>query len=147
MGHHITDEQYKSQVSAVWRATIWLSVITIVEVVAALMWMNYVEPGTSKFLLNGFFIAASLLKAFFIVGEFMHVRYEFRALTLTILTPTIFLIWFIVAFLWEGDAWKNNRQRWDVQIEQGWKDPAKIEKHTGGHGHHGGDDHGDGEHH
>ncbi|MEZ4886463.1 MAG: cytochrome C oxidase subunit IV family protein [Chitinophagales bacterium] len=147
MEHHITEEQYKSQVNAVWRATAWLSLITIVEVAAALLWMNYTSPETSKFLLNGFFIAASLLKAFFIVGEFMHVRYEFRALALTILTPAIFLIWFIVAFLWEGSAWKGNRQRWDVQIEQGWKDPAKIEKHTGGHGAHGADEHGDSDHH
>lgn len=148
MGHHVTEEEYKRQVSAVWQATIWLTAITIVEVVAALAWLYMVEPGTSKYLLNGFFIAASLLKAFFIVGEFMHVRYEFRALTLTILTPTIFLIWFIIAFLWEGGAWKENRERWDVQIEQPWKDPAKIEKYTGGHGHHGDDDgHGDKDHH
>ncbi|MFK7903978.1 MAG: cytochrome C oxidase subunit IV family protein [Chitinophagales bacterium] len=142
MGHHVTEEEYKSQVSAVWRATAWLSFITVVEVVAALAWMSYVDPSASKFLLNGFFIAASLLKAFFIVGEFMHVRYEFRALALTILTPAIFLIWFVIAFLWEGSAWKDNRQRWEVQIEEGWKDPAKIEKYMGDHGHHGGDDHG-----
>lgn len=145
MGHHISEDEYKSQVSAVWKATAWLSAITIVEVVAALAWMEFMGD-SPKLLLNSFFIAASLLKAYFIVGEFMHVRYEARALALTILTPTIFLIWFIIAFLWEGDAWKSNRQKWDVQIEQSWKDPAKIEKHTGGHGHHG-DGHGDEDHH
>ena len=148
MGHHISEEQYKSQVRAVWRATAWLTIITIVEVVAALYWLYFVDASTSKFLLNGFFIVASLLKAFFIVGEFMHVKYEFRALALTILTPAVFLIWFIIAFLWEGEAWKGNRLKGDVRIEQSWKDPAKIEKYTGGHGHghHGDDDHGDDSH-
>mgnify|MGYP006251460563 FL=1 len=78
---------------------------------------------------------ASLLKAFFIVGEFMHMKYETRALALTVLVPTVFLIWFIIAFLWEGAEWMNNREMWEVIIEQG----------SAGHGHgHGSGGHGGG---
>ena len=94
MSHEISIEQYKSQVKAVWVATAWLSLFTIVEVVAALLYMHAYPNGDGpRMLLNLGFILFSLLKAGFIVGEFMHVRYEARALALTILTPLLFLIW------------------------------------------------------
>lgn len=110
MAHTLDPQVYKSQVNAVYRATVWLGIITIVEVAAALTWMNvFHDGGGPRMLLNSFFILASLLKAYFIVGEFMHIRYETRALTITILAPTFFLIWFIIAFLWEGQEWLNNK--------------------------------------
>jgi len=74
------------------------------------------EGHSSKIFINSFFVIASLLKAFFIVGEFMHVRYETRALTLTILVPLVFLIWFIIAFLWEGAEWLDNRVRFNAAV-------------------------------
>lgn len=113
---HLSDAEYKSQVRAVWIATAWLSLITIIEVVFALVWIWYLYPdgGGPRMLLNGFFVLASLLKAYFIVGEFMHTKYETRALTLTILGPTIFLIWFVVAFLWEGSEWLQMKEMWGV---------------------------------
>jgi len=126
---HLDQATYQKQVKAVWVATAWLSVITVVEVVAALLWLYMVDPGTSKWLLNTFFIAASLLKAYFIVGEFMHVRYETRALALTILVPTVFLIWFIIAFLWEGTAWQEAREIGGVILD--------YLNNTGGHDGHG----------
>lgn len=119
MGHEFSIEQYNSQVSAVWRSTLWLSIITVVEVALALVWMYHLYPngGGPKLWLNSIFIVMSLLKAYFIVGEFMHIRYETRALTLTILVPTLFLVWFLVAFLWEGAAWLDMRQFWGVIME------------------------------
>ncbi len=113
-GHDMDLATYKSQVSAVWRATLILSIITIVEVGLALWWLWVYDPqGThGKFLLNLIFILASLGKAYFIIAEFMHVKYETRALTLTLIGPLLFLIWFIIAFLWEGAEWLNARQIW-----------------------------------
>ncbi|MGB0838993.1 MAG: cytochrome C oxidase subunit IV family protein [Chitinophagales bacterium] len=144
--HILSDEAYKSQKSAVIRATVWLSVITLIEVAAALLWLNLMSADAPKMLLNGFFIAASLLKAYFIVGEFMHVNYEDRALALTILVPTVFLIWFIIAFLWEGSEWKENRNDWGVTLEKTWEKRAEDAKHhddhSGDHGHGEGDGHG-----
>ncbi|MCB0515400.1 MAG: cytochrome C oxidase subunit IV family protein [Chitinophagales bacterium] len=105
MGQHILDDtEYRSQVRAVWRATLWLTIITIIEVGAAVLWYELYPTG-NRFLLNSFFIGASLLKAYFIVAEFMHVKYETRALTISILAPTMFFIWFIIAFLMEGESW------------------------------------------
>ncbi len=113
-GHILTDEEHRSQVRAVWKATLWLSIITIFEVGLALvyLWVLYPEGGGPKLLLNALFAGASLLKAYFIVAEFMHVKYETRALALTILGPLFFLIWFIIAFLWEGKEWMGNRDFW-----------------------------------
>jgi len=115
---HLSDAEYKSQVSAVWKATAWLSFITIVEVVGALVWIWWLYPdgGGPKWILNAMFAISSLLKAYFIVGEFMHVKYETRALALTILGPLFFLIWFIIAFLWEGAEWLNARELWQNVI-------------------------------
>jgi len=112
--HNMDDATYKSQVNAVWRATGILSIITLVEVALALWWIWVYDPmGThGKFLLNLIFVLASLGKAYFIVAEFMHVKYETRALTLTILGPLLFIIWFIIAFLWEGAEWLGNRNFW-----------------------------------
>lgn len=125
MAHSFDTEAYNRQVNAVWRATLWLSIITVVEVAIALIWMYKVDPGghSSKIFINSFFVVASLLKAFFIVGEFMHVRYETRALTLTILVPLVFLIWFIIAFLWEGAEWLDNREFWGTLFDQAPKAP------------------------
>ena len=105
---HLSMEQYNSQVKAVWRATVWLALLTIVEVGGALIY----PEAAPRMLLNIFFILATLLKAFFIVAEFMHLKYEFRALMITILAPMIFLVWFIIAFLWEGASWLNMREFW-----------------------------------
>ncbi len=111
----LDDATYKSQKRAVILATVWLTVITIVEVLIAVWYMNKYGDGEGpRILLNGFFVLASLLKAYFIVGEFMHVKYEKRALMITILGPTIFLLWFVIAFLWEGTAWLNMREVWGL---------------------------------
>ena len=107
-GHVPSDAEYKSQVSAVWKATFWMTLITIVEVVVALLWMNYLA-GKSKFVLNSFFVMASALKAFFIIGEFMHLKYEKRALMISMAVPLIFLVWALIAFVWAGGSWLNLR--------------------------------------
>ena len=114
MAHELTEEQYKSQVNAVWKATIIMGVITIAEVAFALWWLANMDHGSSKAVLNTGFVLMSLAKAYFIVGEFMHVKYEKRALTLTILGPLFFLIWFIIAFMWEGSEWLALRQFWGM---------------------------------
>jgi cytochrome c oxidase subunit 4 len=103
-GHHVDEATYKSQVNAVWRATTWLAIITIVEVIIALLYI-YMFKDLPRILINSFFVAASLLKAFFIIAEFMHLKYEKRALIITLAVPIIFLVWAIIAFAWDGTTW------------------------------------------
>lgn len=101
MSTHLSEEEYKSGVSAVWRATAILGIVTVVEVVVALL----LGPHLPKLLMNSFYAIASLAKAFFIVGEFMHLKYEKRAFMLSLGVPLVFLIWAIIAFALEGHGW------------------------------------------
>ena len=39
----------------------------------------------------------------------MHLGDEIRNLIMTIIVPLMLFIWFIAAFLWDGNAWKNLR--------------------------------------
>ncbi|MEO7768835.1 MAG: hypothetical protein ABIS01_15500, partial [Ferruginibacter sp.] len=51
-----------------------------------------------------------------------HLGDEVRNLIMTIVVPLCLFIWFIVAFLWDGDSWKNLRNRYNGTT------PAPIEK-------------------
>ncbi len=112
MSGEMTHEEYKEQVSAVWKATGYLSVITIAEVAVALLYDFVLFPEGPRMPLNIFVILASLAKAFYIVAIFMHMKYERQALQMTVLLPTLFLVWAIIAFLWEGSAWLALRSIW-----------------------------------
>ncbi len=102
---HLTDEEYKSHVSAVWRVTIVLSVITVLEVAVALAhYYGFLPHFIGRFLLNTFYALLSILKAAYIIGEFMHLKYEKRALMLSLGFPLVFLVWAIIALLYEGNA-------------------------------------------
>lgn len=105
--HHMTEAEYKESVSGVWKVTVWLTVITIIEVVFALTYIKF--PFVPRWMLNLTFIIASLGKAFFIIGEFMHLKYEKRAFIISLAIPMIFLVWAIIAFMWEADAWFHLR--------------------------------------
>ena len=107
-GHHVDDAAYNSQVNAVWKATAWLSIITIVEVGIALLYL-YVFTSWPRMAVNIFFILATIMKGFFIVGEFMHLKYEQRAFIISLGVPLIFLIWAIIAFSVEGSFWLEIR--------------------------------------
>jgi hypothetical protein len=54
-------------------------------------------------------IVLSLLKAFFIVAEFMHMWYEVRRFVFYTLITTTLLFWFILSLLWEGSFFLDNR--------------------------------------
>lgn len=55
-------------------------------------------------------IALSIYKAYFIIYEFMHMRYEVKSLAMTVLLPTVLLVWAIIAFFQEGGSWKSRRE-------------------------------------
>ena len=41
----------------------------------------------------------------------MHMAQEVKALRWSVLLPTLLLIWAVIAFFQEGNAWKENRER------------------------------------
>jgi len=79
----------------------------------ALTGKGYIIDGyhAPKLVMNTLMIAMSLYKAYLIVFEFMHMKYEARGLMLSVLLPVCLLLWAIIAFLYEGNAWKGNRQK------------------------------------
>jgi cytochrome c oxidase subunit IV len=87
----------KPQTKVIWR-TFWiLFAITALEFLIAFT----MSPGWFRV---SIFVMMTLVKAFYIVGEFMHLKGEVKTLIWTIVIPLAFIVWFIIALLVEGDA-------------------------------------------
>ena len=94
-----------SSTKKIWK-TFWiLLAITMVEVGLAFLHLETGFP--SRVLLNAVFVGLTVVKAFYIVAEFMHLGHEIKNLIYTILLPLLLFVWFIIAFLYEGNSWKN----------------------------------------
>ena len=97
----------------IWR-TFWiLLVLTIVELILGYTLIG-VENSGLRLGLKGAIIILMLAKAFYIVAYFMHLKSEIRNLVMTILVPLALLIWAIIAFLYEGNSYRNNRNTYDA---------------------------------
>jgi cytochrome c oxidase subunit 4 len=88
-----------------------LAGITVFEVIMALLGKGYIVPGfhLPHILVGGLMIILSIVKAYLIVYEFMHMKYEVPGLVKTVLLPTLLLVWAVIAFLYEGNYWNNSR--------------------------------------
>ena len=102
---------YEKSKAIVLKTILILGVITLFEVFMALLGKGYVITGISfpLWLMAILMIGMSLIKAYFIVYEFMHMKYEVPGLMKSVLLPTLLLIWAIIAFFYEGNDWKNRR--------------------------------------
>ena len=95
---HVEDENRviaPPQTKGIWRVFIILCIITAIEFAFAFI----MEASSFR---NWIFIILTLVKAFFIVGEFMHLKHETKSLIWTILVPTILLVWLVTALVTEG---------------------------------------------
>jgi cytochrome c oxidase subunit IV len=94
----------------IWVITGVLSVITLIELALgfglAKHW--YGSDGMILFV-KGVICILSLAKAYYIVSVFMHLGDEIRNFIMTIVVPLLLFVWFIAAFLWDGNSWKNLR--------------------------------------
>jgi cytochrome c oxidase subunit IV len=118
---------------AIWR-TFWiLLIITCIELVIG-MFVAPQFPHSTKIWFNILYIIFTAAKAFYIIAEFMHLKHEIKNMIMTIAVPALLFIWFIGAFLWDGDSYKNLRHTLD---------PAKREspKAVPPAGQHGVDEH------
>ena len=109
MGHL----DYATAKKAVFKGLILLGVVTIAEVVVALLGNGHIIPGffLPKIIFYPIMIIMSLYKAYFIVYEFMHMRYEVKGLAMSVLLPTLLLVWAIIAFFQEGSSWGARREQ------------------------------------
>ncbi len=97
----------------IWRTFWLLSIITIIELVIGLAIYNIHKGATPNHTLvlmfKGVVCILTLAKAYYIVSIFMHLGDEIRNMIMTIVVPLCLFIWFIIAFLWDGNSWKNLR--------------------------------------
>ncbi|HEY8934650.1 MAG TPA: cytochrome C oxidase subunit IV family protein [Cyclobacteriaceae bacterium] len=87
----------KEKIKQLWTVAGILGIITAIEFIIAFT-MHHGPLKTS------IFVALTIVKAAYIVGEFMHLRYEVKVLFWSILIPLIFIAWMLVAFVYEGMA-------------------------------------------
>ena len=113
--HHIDDNVFKKRVR---KTTILLSVITIIELLIGLAIYNIHKGENPSDLLilmfKGMVCILTLAKAYYIVSVFMHLGDEIRNMIMTIVVPLMLFIWFIAAFLWDGNSFRVKRNRYDT---------------------------------
>ncbi|XLS29820.1 cytochrome C oxidase subunit IV family protein [Flavobacteriaceae bacterium M23B6Z8] len=111
--------KFKSNEQKIWGVLIFLSLVTIVEVVLGIykpeMFMSKV---LGMKLLNWIFIILTLVKAYYIAWDFMHLRDEKPSFTWTIVLPLLVLIPYLAFILLvEGDyiydVMREGYKSWD----------------------------------
>ena len=102
--HHVHTEGHEEHAGLskgkIWQVFGILLLITIIEFIVAL-WVlpnGYLSHAIGNFV----YIALTLVKAFYIVAYFMHLKYEKLGLQLSLTVSFIFIIYFIVLMLIEG---------------------------------------------
>jgi cytochrome c oxidase subunit 4 len=101
MAHHSNEPKVtilppdKEKIKKLWRVAGIMAIVTAIEFVFAFT----MEAGHLK---TSIFIALTIVKAGYIVGEFMHLRHEVKVLFWSILIPMVFVVWFLVAMIYEG---------------------------------------------
>lgn len=105
-----------------------LAIITVAEVLIALLGKGYLKEGFEMnwVFLGGIMIIMSIVKAYLIIFEFMHMKYEIPGLVRSVLLPTLLLVWAVIAFSWEGSYWGNSRQELKKANELPAKDIGVI---------------------
>ena len=127
--HHADDATFYKKVK---KTTILLSVITVIELVIGLLIYNIHKGDSPNELLILMFKGAvcilTLAKAYYIVSVFMHLGDEIRNMIMTIVVPLMLFIWFIAAFIWDGNSYKNLRNKYDKHFQETTM-PAKHGAH------------------
>ena len=112
MSSHLSYEAAKKRVVF---GLFLLGAVTLIEVLISLAGKGHLIPGLHD-ISWVHYVAALLIaglsayKAYFIVYEFMHMKYEVKGLALSVLLPTMLLVWAVIAFFQEGDSWKDRRE-------------------------------------
>lgn len=97
-GHQVVVKPVdKEKVKKIWMVALILAIVTAIEFVFAFT----MAAGTLR---TAIFIGLTVVKAFYIVAEFMHLRHEVKVLIWSILLPMVFVVWLIIALLVEGNA-------------------------------------------
>jgi cytochrome c oxidase subunit IV len=116
----------------IWRTTWILSGITLVELGLGYLLFATDFPEIWVLVTKGIIVILSLAKAAYIVSIFMHLGDEIRNLIMTIVVPLALFVWFIIAFLWDGNSWKNLRNEYRPLDPVKFEQKAEPATHEGG---------------
>jgi len=106
---------YEESIKAVYKGLILLGAVTLIEVAFSLFGKGHIFGSLSEnykwpvIIASIAILVLSVYKAYFIIYEFMHMKYEVPGLSKTVLLPMALLIWAIIAFFWEGSDWNKRR--------------------------------------
>ena len=137
MSNHDTHsaEHHHYAIAEIKKVTIILSVLTIVELILG-FWMIGMESAGLRLAVKGAIVILMMAKAFYIVAYFMHLKHEIKNFIMTIIVPLALFIWFITAFLSDGNSFRNLRNNYDPHFKE--QSTIKVEeKHHGGEKHEG----------
>ena len=95
----------KKHIAKIWKTAAILAVVTIVEYIFAFN----MDMGNT---LITIFILLTLVKAYFIVSEFMHLKYEAKGLNISLTWPIVFIFWLILALVMEANYIENDINAW-----------------------------------
>ncbi|MCB9252350.1 MAG: cytochrome C oxidase subunit IV family protein [Flavobacteriales bacterium] len=87
--------------SEIWRTLTILTVLTVVDII-----LYFTMPLTG--FRNFIFIVLGIVKAYYIVASFMHMKHEKIDLAACILVPLLFVLGLIAGLLYEGNFWLLN---------------------------------------
>lgn len=112
--------KFKSNEAKIWGVFTFLSIVTIIEVALGILKPEVLMDNhfLAMKLLNWIFIILTLVKAYYITWDFMHMRDELKSLRRAVIWTAIFLICYLVLILLvEGDyiydIYKSNYIKFD----------------------------------
>ena len=92
--------KFKSNTQKIWGVLILLSIITAIEVVLGIYKPeSLMNSSLGMKLLNWIFIILTIVKAYYITWDFMHMRDETKGLRRAVVWTAIFLICYLIFIL------------------------------------------------
>jgi len=112
--------KFKSNTQKIWGVLVFLTIVTAIEVALGILKPAALTGSTflGMKLLNWIFIILTLVKAYYIAWDFMHLRDEKSALRRAIVWTPIFLVLYLVfILLFEADyiynVFKDGFVKWN----------------------------------
>lgn len=127
MEHTVAHEEHSGGgTKEIIRVTIILSVLTVVELALGFWMIGMPLESSLRLAVKGAIVILMLAKAFYIVAYFMHLKHELKNMIMTIVVPLALFAWFITAFLYDGNSFRNLRNTYDPHYKE--QSTIKVEK-------------------
>jgi len=93
--------KFKSNTQKIWGVLVFLTIVTAIEVALGIMKPDFLTDNTflAMKLLNWIFIILTLVKAYYITWDFMHMRDEKSSLRRAVVWTPIFLVAYLLFIL------------------------------------------------